>query len=301
MSTKNDSPIHVFNNAFFSHQRRDNDLVFLNSQGEEAKPTEDYGQYFMFKGQFKDFSAKNKKVAKNVAQYVPLENFEHMKTLSTEEYETLSSSFQDKYKKIYGEDSITYTPAQKEIIFYEHDFDDETYNGEKFFNKVHEIANTVELQNLNHNSYMFNSRNKRNTIVGFGNFLSHDLDGKTLFAILKNIYSNSPRASEENPVHVNISFSSGMMTIPHRVELSFYEHPYKGEHIDVKLKKKDGKYYADGRSKSKPAYPKIISRVSVDEEKIMSWWNSIEGDSLTDERKLEVLTELTAHLQAGAQ
>lgn len=280
--------VYAFKNSFFVSRTDLHKRVFLDSAGVEAEHTEfPTPHYACFEGDYAVHSLKSKKVQNPVQRYEPIAEFKDFNVLSEVEYSSLPDSFKKKYKAVKGETITSYEEVEVEPIVFDTVFDEHVFKGENL-SKIREIVENTKKKN----SYWRSSPK----IGSFKNFESTNLTKENIIPVIQNVVESLSKASETNPAAVRLDFPS---YANEHFNIKFYSQFYKGETKQVLLKKQNGRPYADKRSRTVPDLPSVVSEAKVTNKELMDWWDSIEGNKLSDNDKWDKLENMLIALRAG--
>lgn len=222
--------------------------------------------------------------------YVPKDAASELRELDEETYERLTPSFQIRYKRKFAEPVETRTPVEFELIAVPYELKGEFLTGKEFPTELHAKVTPVRRHERKRSSY--------------GRYYGSDQIPAYLDWNLPLILSADEVLLVVDALGTSILQGVGYSaTVNQRgvysggnLEVNFFAKPYEGATKKILDKKRNGGTYADQRGRMVRDLPTAVGKAEITSLHLSSWWESVEGNSLSDEAKLEALRSLTKHL-----
>lgn len=221
---------------------------------------------------------------KEIEKYVPKNSEEHpeLRHLTVDQYEGLTRDFKNLY---IPEQPETFNNVIEEVVSPEqvpYELEWDFLVGKNFTSWLHGIILPCRARN----SDRYSSSSTITVHPKLENNLPLDLTTSEILVVLESLNRGLKQESKLGAL-VNITLNH--MYVPGEVNIKFFTEVW-----DKKFKKRlstkaNGRPYADRRGTMVPDYPETAGEAVITMQDIASWWNSINGNNLTDEQKHQAL------------
>lgn len=230
------------------------------------------------------------KWSQELTRYIPRNGSSELRDLSEDDYGKLSPGFQKLYEKLLAEPEENRMEVSFELKNLEGvALSEAVVLGREQLTELHGIILPIRDRARRSNSWNSSFQEDRAELA---RNLPLELSAEELIRIVDNFGAKIRQGTGYRAQVTTDSAYRG----PSELRIDFFGEPYEGAMRKVLSTKRDGKPYADRRGRMVKDLPTSVGSAVVKLQELNGWWDSIGGELLSDEEKLETLTELTRHL-----
>jgi len=210
-----------------------------------------------------------------------------LRQLSPQEFEQLTASFRAHYELVREAPREELVELSVRIEDRPMELDPAILEGKRYLNELHNRLANVPSEGG------FNRRNSAEAAVDISNFEAKALNQEQLIHVVWQLYSPVTQGRSQRGIFVG-GFFGGIPSKPDSISIRFFETPYEGAMKKQLDRKKNGQPYADRRGRMVPDYPQEAGKATITRAELWEWWQNVDGNSRSDEEKIQLLKELVA-------